>query len=70
MLRSKVLYGENIKIREKCITLKKYDFPICTSMRISIDEITKVERVDVDFTDKMFQWQMVNPCWLPCDSNR
>ena len=62
MLRSKVLYDdENIKIREKCITLKKYYFPICTSRRIPIDEITKVERVDVDFTGKMWGFSMARP---------
>lgn len=43
IMRSKVIYDdENIKIREKSVTLKKYYFPIFTSRRIPMDEIESV----------------------------
>lgn len=73
IMRSKVLYDdENIKIREKSVTLKKYYFPICTSRRIPMDEIESVEIVDTGYNGRIWGMSLANgdPCWLPCDSKR
>jgi hypothetical protein len=43
MLESKVLYDDkDVKIREQCVTIKTYYFPMGNSKRIPIEEIRDV----------------------------
>jgi hypothetical protein len=47
MLNSKILFNDkDVKVREECITIKNYYFPIGTSKRIPINEIKDVYLVE------------------------